>query len=72
MIGKINKQNVSKWILKLYNEAKQPDGSIVIPDSWKPYLTILVLMLECAKMFTNDATDKIIDIIIEAIEKLEK
>ena len=56
-------------ILKLSQELK--DNSGVMPDSWKPYASLLIALLTIAKLFTNDATDAIIDEIILAIKLAE-
>ena len=55
-------------VMSLYGESTQPDGSIVIPEKYKPILGILETVLKIAKIFTNDAVDKIIDKILEAID----
>jgi len=60
---------MKKEIEKLYAELQSNNG--IVPDSWKPYLTIFKLLLKAAEIFTPDNIDKIIEEIIAAINLFE-
>ena len=63
------KKLINKEIAKLKAELDVNGGSV--PDSWKPYLTLITTLLSIAEIFTNDATDKIIEEIKAAILLIE-
>ena len=55
-------------VMSLYGECAQKDGSIVIPEKYRPILGILETVLKIVKIFVNDQIDAIIDKILEAID----
>ena len=61
--------HINDAILQMYNDIKNEKGEIVIPKEWYKIIKILIFALQVAKLFTSDDVDKIIDIIIEALEK---
>ena len=64
MQSKLNTQ-----VNRLINEFNSNNKSI--PDSWIPYLTLIILGLKIAKIFTNDKIDQVIDEILIAIDNLK-
>lgn len=64
------KKKVLSEISKLHAELSLNNG--VIPESWKPCLTVIWLVLELAELFTNDAIDQVIEQIQTAILEFRK
>ena len=59
------KKKVLAQIMKLQSDLNENKN--VIPDAWKPIISIIWLLLELAELFTNDAVDNIIEEIQTAI-----
>ena len=56
-------------VAHFYNE-NLVDGKFVLPANLEPYAGLIVAILRVIKIFANDATDAIIDIIIGVIEAI--
>lgn len=54
----------------LYTQLQTNKG--IVPAEWLPYIELIKLGLNLAKMFTNDEIDHIIDEILAAIDLLEQ
>jgi hypothetical protein len=60
---------ISDVVVKLHKDLQNEKGEVIIPKEWEPILNLLVFALKALKLFTSDDVDKIIDILIYAIEK---
>jgi len=62
-------KNIQARVLALQAELKANKG--IVPDSWKPWLEEIKLLLKMAEIFTPDNIDTIIEEIITAINVAE-
>lgn len=64
-------KELDNQVMQLHAALSSKSGSVLIPESWYPFISLAKTALKVVKIFTSDEVDKYIDDIIFAIELVE-